>query len=196
MPKGDFPAEPLAPGEVKALLAVCGGDTLSAVRTHALLVVLWRAGLRIGEALRLRVSDVNFGAGTIRVLHTKTRQARTVGVDDRGLAVLSVWIEARKAAGIGSGLLFCRLHGQPGAPLSSRYVRAQMRRLASRAGVQHRVTPHQLRHTMAVEWVQEGQPVTKLSRQLGHSSIATTQVYCDHLFPADVIAVGRSREWV
>lgn len=102
MPIGDRPAEPLASDEVRALLAECGGDTLTAMRNHALMVVMWRCGLRIGEALRLRVSDVNFMDGTIRVLHTKTRQPRTVGVDDPALAVLSVWIEARRGSGIGA----------------------------------------------------------------------------------------------
>jgi site-specific recombinase XerD len=195
VPVGDRPAEPLAPEEVRALLVECGGGSLSAIRDHALLVVLWRAGLRIGEALRLRASDVNFAAGTIRVLHTKTRQARTVGIDDAALAVLSVWVETRQAAGIPSGPLFCRLHGKAGAPLSSRYVRAQMGRLAVRAGVQHRVHPHGLRHTMAVESVKEGLPVTKISRQLGHSSIATTAVYLDHLYPGEVVDAYRARTW-
>jgi integrase/recombinase XerD len=195
MPKGDRPAEPLALDEVRALLAECGGDTLSAVRTHALMVVLWRAGLRVGEALQLRPSDVNLADGTIRVLHTKTRQARTVGLDDATVAVLSVWAEARRAAGIGPGPLFCRLRGQPGAPLSPRYVGAQMARLAVKAGLQHRVHPHQLRHTHAVELRREGWPILEISRQLGHSSIAVTDIYLNHLYPAEVIDRARARTW-
>lgn len=195
MPLGDRPAEPLAAAEVRALLAACGGSTMSQIRTHALLVVLWRAGLRIGEALRLRTSDIDFGAHSIRVLHTKTRQARTVGIDDAALTVIAAWVEARSAAGIGDGPLFCRLHLQPGAPLSSRYVRQELGRITVRSGVQHRVHPHGLRHTMAVESVREGVPVTQISRQLGHSSIATTAVYLDHLFPGEVIATYGARTW-
>jgi integrase len=196
MPKGDRPAEPLAPGEVRALLAACAGDTLSGVRNHALLVVLWRAGLRIGEALRLRPSDVNFADGTIRVLHTKTREARTVGIDGQALDVIRAWVGARAAAGVGDdGPLFCRVHGQLGASLSARYVGAQLARLAERAGVNHRVRPHGLRHSMAVDWSRKGVPVPKISRQLGHSSVATTQVYVDHLHPAEVIAVARAMTW-
>jgi integrase len=195
MPKGDLPAEPLAPEEVRALLVACAGDTLSGMRNHALLVMLWRAGLRIGEALDLRPSDVDFGAGTVRVLHTKTREARTVGLDDAALAVLAAWLGARQAAGIDGGPLFCRLHGQPGAKLSSRYVRAQMGRLAVKAGLQHRVHPHGMRHTMAVELRKEGWPIPEISRQLGHRSIGTTQVYVDHLYPAEVIDRARARTW-
>jgi site-specific recombinase XerD len=195
MPRGDRPAEPLAPEEVRALLAACAGDTLSGVRDHALLVVLWRAGLRIGEALRLRPSDIDFEAGTIRVLHSKTRQARTVGIDGQALDVVRAWVGARAAAGIGDGPLFCRLHGQPGAQLSARHVGQQMVRLAERAGLQHRVHPHGLRHAMAVDSVREGISVPKISRQLGHSSVATTQTYVDHLYPAEVIDTYRARTW-
>lgn len=195
MPKGDYPPEPLTVDEVKALLQVCGGDSLSAVRTHALMVVLWRGGLRIGEALSLKPSDVDWGAGTVRILHTKTRRARTVGLDDAALAVLSAWVEARRAAEVPGDVLFCRLHGQPGERLSAEYVRAQMERLAVKAGVKHRVRPHQFRHSHAVELRREGWPVPEIARQLGHSSIATTQVYIDHLYPSEVIDRARARTW-
>jgi integrase/recombinase XerC len=165
------------------------------VRDHALLVVMWRAGLRCSEALELRPSDINFEAGTIRILYGKGRRARTVGIDDAALAAVSVWIDARSAAGIIDGPLFCRLHVRPGAPLSTRYVRQQMTRLAVKAGVRHRVHPHGLRHTHAVELRREGWQIPQISRQLGHSSIATTQTYVDHLYPAEVIDLARSRTW-
>jgi integrase/recombinase XerC len=177
------------------MLLACSGDSLSGVRDHALLVVLWRAGLRCAEALDLRPADVDFGSGSIRVRFGKGRRARTVGIDDPALAVLSVWLNAREAAGIRDGPLFCRLRGEPGAPLSSRYVRALIARLAVRANVGRRVHPHAFRHTMAVESVREGVPITKISRQLGHSSIQTTQIYVDHLYPAEVVETYRARTW-
>lgn len=192
---GDRPAEPLSPSEVRALLGANKVSTLTGARNYALLVVLWRGGLRIGEALALRPSDVNFDAGTVRVLHSKTRRARTIGLDDQALEVVQAWIDARAAAGITSGPLFCRLRGQPGERLSARYVGAQLARLAGKAGIDHRVHPHGLRHTMAVESVREGVPVTRISRQLGHSSIATTAIYLDHLFPAEAVAAYRARSW-
>ena len=197
MPLGDRPPEPLAPHEVRQLLEACGGGSVTAIRNHALLVVFWRSGLRCAEALALRVSDVDFHAGTIRVLRGKGRRARTVGIDDTALAVLSVWVETRTAAGIGpAGPLFCTVRkDRPGEPMNPRYVRALVTRLGHAAGIQHRCHPHGLRHTMAVELVQEGVPVTKISRQLGHSSVATTAVYIDHLHPADVIEMARARTW-
>jgi site-specific recombinase XerD len=196
VPKGDRPAQPLRPEEIRALLLARNGDSLSSVRDHALLVVLWRSGLRCSEALALVPADVDFTLGAITVRRGKGRRARVAGIDDAALAVVSVWMSAREVAGIdGAAPLFCRLRGQPGAPLSSRYVRAMMVRLAEKAGVRRRAHPHALRHSLAFESVQEGMPITKISRQLGHSSIATTQVYCDHLLPADVVDAYRSRAW-
>jgi site-specific recombinase XerD len=157
-----------------------------------LLVVLWRGGLRCSEALDLRPVDVDFGAGTIRVLHGKGDRARTVGVDDQALDAIRYWLEARDTAGITSVNLFCTIAG---GRLSARYVRAMTARLAVRAGVAHRVHPHAMRHTMAVELAQEGWPVTQIQQQLGHESASTTDIYLRHLYPAEVIARARSRAW-
>jgi site-specific recombinase XerD len=194
---GDRPPEPLEPSEVRALLAACGGRTLTATRNRALLAVLWRAGLRCSEALALRPSDVSFANGTVRVLHGKGNKARTVGIDSTALTFVQTWLDRRKAAGFADGAaLFCVIKGPTrGGPMHPRAVRAMVGRLGARAGIQHRVHPHGLRHTMAVELVREGVPVTLISRQLGHSSIATTAVYLDHLHPREAIEMARSRTW-
>lgn len=190
-----FPAEPLSGAEVRALLAACDGTTLTGLRNRALLVVLWRAGLRCREALQLRPSDVDFGAGTIRVLRGKGGKARTVGIDPEALAEVRAWLGARDAAGIGSGPLFCTVQGHPGGPMAPRYVRNMVAAVGARAGVGHRVHAHGLRHTMAVELVREGWPVPLISRQLGHSNVATTETYLSGLHPAEVIDRARSRRW-
>lgn len=196
MPLGDRPPEPLAPAEVRALLRACPGDTLTGVRNHALLVVLWRAGLRCAEALALRPSDIDFGAGTIRVRFGKGRRNRCVGIDDSALAVIGLWLDARQAAGVPGEVLFCTVQkGHVGYPMSPRYVRALVARLAVRARIRHRVHPHGLRHTHASELSREGWPVSFISRQLGHSSSAVTAVYIDHVHPREVIDRARAREW-
>jgi integrase/recombinase XerD len=196
MPLGDRPPEPLSPAEVRSLLAACSPVSLTGMRNRALLVVLWRAGLRCAEVLALRPCDIDFTAGTIRVRWGKGRKARTVGTDDEALTVVRAWLGARDAAGVASDFLFCDLkHGYAGEPMQPRYVRAEVARIARRAGVAHRVHPHGLRHTHAVELRQEGWDIPLISRQLGHSSIATTAVYVDHLFPAEVVGRARARSW-
>jgi len=196
MPLGDRPPEPLDPSEVRALLAVCRDTgTLTAKRNLVMLTVMWRVGLRISEVLALRESDVNYGANTIRVLYGKGRKARTVGADDGVMRAIRDWEAARRAAGIGPGPLFCRTWQQPGEPLSPAYVRRVMKQIAERAGVNHRVHPHGLRHSMAVDSVREGIPVPYISRQLGHSSVGTTQNYLVGLYPQETIDAYKSRAW-
>jgi site-specific recombinase XerD len=175
-----------------ALLAACDATTVTGMRNKALLVVLWRSGLRCSEALDLRPVDVDFHAGTVRVLHGKGDRARTVGIDPQALDVVRGWLRGRQAAGLDSLWLFCT---RDGARLNARYVRALTARLAVRAGVEHRVHPHSLRHTLACELVQEGWPVPLISRQLGHANVSTTDTYLQNLQPAEVIDRARARVW-
>jgi len=195
MPLGDRPPEPLTPAEVRALLAACDGTTLTGMRNRALLVVLWRAGLRIAECLALRECDIDLSAHTIRVRFGKGRKARTVGIDGQALLEIRAWIYARRLAGIDTDLLFVQVHPKVGAQLSARYVQAQMNRLAKTAGVRHRCHPHGLRHTHATELSREGWPMALISRQLGHSNVGTTDRYLSGLDPREVIELARVREW-
>jgi site-specific recombinase XerD len=190
-----FPPEPLSAGEVRQLLAVCDTARLTGLRDHALLAVMWRSGLRCSEALALRPSDVNYDRGTIRVLCGKGGKSRTAGVDNAALAVIGLWADARSVAGIGDGPLFCSIQRNPGHPMNPRYVRALVARLAVKAGISHRVHPHGLRHTHAVELAREGMPVPLISRQLGHSNVATTDIYLAGLYPSEVIERVRARSW-
>ena len=63
----------------------------------------------------------------------------------------------------------------------SSYVRDMLKQRAVQAGIEKRVHPHGLRHTMAFELLMEGQPIAIIRDQLGHSQLATTFRYCDHL---------------
>ena len=193
------PVELLTQDEIRALLAQCSRRAPTGIRDRALITVMYRAGLRVEEVLALRPSDIDATAHTVRVLHGKGDKSRTVGIDDGALAAVQLWLEARKSAGINGTStkpLFCTItSGNAGHALSANQVRQMLRRRACRAGIEHRVHPHQLRHTYAGELSREGVPVDTIRKALGHSSLATTDVYLGNIAPADVIAVGRSRQW-
>lgn len=195
MPIGDFPPEPLTGAEVRALLAAADDGTLAGRRNRVLVIAMWRAGLRCSEALQLRSSDIDAAAGTLRVLHGKGNRSRTVGIDQGAAAEFAGWMAERESAGIGPGPLFCTVVGRAGKPLATRYVRALMARLGRKAGIEHRVHCHGMRHTHATELRKEGWSVPLISRQLGHASIATTQVYLDNIYPAEVVSLAQSRTW-
>lgn len=188
-----FPAEILTPEEARALIAACSRRAPTGVRNRALLVVLYRGGLRISEALALRPKDVDAAAGTITVLHGKGDRRRTVGLDDGAFDVVARWLERRQALSLtGRQPLFCTLDGRS---LQSSYVRALLPRLARKAGLAKRVHPHGLRHTHAAELAAEGKPVNLIQAQLGHASLATTDRYLRHIAPRELVETMRAREW-
>lgn len=192
-----YPAEVLTRDEVGRLLAACSRRGHAGLRNRALIVVLWRTGLRIAEALALRTKDVNLEAGTITILHGKGDRARTVGIDPQAGAVLEQWLERRRAIGMTpASPLFCTIsQPRPGRPLHSAYVREAFKDLAMKAGIEKRVHPHGLRHTHASELAREGVPVHVIRKQLGHASLATTERYIDHLAPLEVIHAMQARTW-
>lgn len=190
------PPEALTPAEVRALLGACGRGP-AGMRNKALLVVLWRAGLRCAEALDLRIADVDLKAGAIRVRHGKGDRSRTVGIDPEAVAVIDGWVKARSQLPYPrANPLFCTISApHPGQALDGSYVRTMLRRLGRQAGVERRVHPHAFRHTYAVECAREGIAPELLRRQLGHASLHTTTVYLQGIAAADVIETMHRRSW-
>lgn len=188
-----LPAEVLNREEINRLMRACSKRAPTGIRNRALIAVLYRGQLRIGEALALKLKDLDRKAGTVRVLHGKGDKARTVGLDDGAWAILELWLRCRRDLGLaGRHPLFCTLKG---APLLPSYCRSLFARLARKAGIEKRVHPHGLRHTGAAELRAEGVDIGIISKQLGHSSIATTARYLDHIAPEQVVAVMCKREW-
>lgn len=189
-PRRRFPAEILSPKDIGLLMDACGEGAWTAARNRALIAVLYRSGLRIGEAVALEPKDIDLDAGTIRVLRGKGGRARTVGIDPAWGEVVGAWLAVRARLGHGPrGAVFVSRGRAAMTPAHCRRLLAQFGR---RAGIERRVHPHGLRHTHAAELREEGVDVGVISKQLGHRSIATTARYLDHIAPQDVIlAISR-----
>lgn len=188
-----YPPEVLSPDEVHALLGACSVSSSTELRNRALITVLYRAGLRCSEALGLSPKDIGFSTSSIRVLHGKGDRARTVGIDSGALDVLRTWMDERERRGFThTHPLFCTASGR--RVLSSQ-VRHFIRRLGELAGIEKRVHPHGLRHTHAYELLMEGISIPIIQRQLGHTSLATTDTYLSHIAPKQVIEAIANREW-
>ncbi len=186
-----LPAEPLSGAEVDALLAAFNKGPTGR-RNAALVALLYRGGLRIGEALALRPSDLDDATGTVRVRHGKGDKARTVGLDPGAFAVVARWLDARRKLGLRNGQLLCTPRGAPWSPQAAREA---LYRAARKAGLEKRVHPHGLRHSHAAELALEGVPTPVIQRQLGHANLATTDRYLQSIAPADVIAAMQRRTW-
>jgi site-specific recombinase XerD len=180
-----FPAEPLTPAEVAAIIGQCSTKSRTGIRNRALLTLLYRSGLRVSEALALKPADVDLARHTVRVLHGKGDKATVRGFHPSATDALARWIDTRKTLGLRNGPLFCTLDGGPASP---QYVRLLLGRLAGKAEVTKRVHPHGLRHTFADELRAAGMDVVTISKLLGHSSIAVTSRYLDHLTNAQAVS--------
>lgn len=191
-----FPPEPLSRREMLALLGqfpsgACGE------RNRALVVLLWRTGLRIAEALALYPKDVDLDRGQVAVLHGKGDRARIVGLDPAAAAMLNPWLARRRQLGLdGSHPLFCVVSSPTtGRSLHAAYVRNMVKDAAKRAGIEKRVHPHGLRHTHAFELADERIDLRLIRRQLGHGNLAVTARYIEHLNPFEVVEAIRARPW-
>ncbi|MBL8964834.1 MAG: tyrosine-type recombinase/integrase [Phycisphaeraceae bacterium] len=192
-PKTRRPPEVLTDAEVRALLDACGRYTATGLRHRAMLALLYRAGLRISEALSLRPHDVDLAAGTVRVRFGKGGYDRVAGLDAGAGAIVAAWMTVRMRMAVSpTAPLLCTGSGKA---MTTAYVRRLLPVLGRRAGIAKRVHAHGFRHTHAAQLRAEGVDVAIISRQLGHRSILTTIRYLDHLNPTAVIDAMRKREW-
>lgn len=175
-------------------------ELASCWRDRFLLVLLWFTGLRIGEVLGLRRSDLHFAgsskamgcqlAGThLHVVRrennpnrasAKSRDPRAVPVGPWVLAYYDRYVEERLrcAPADACDFVFVNLRHPPlGAPMTDSGARQLIRGLGQRAGLARPMTPHLLRHATATEMVEAGVPIDVVQAVLGHRSIISTQVY-------------------
>jgi site-specific recombinase XerD len=186
-----YPVDPPTIDEIVAVMRLTGEDR-HGWRLRALVVVMWRAGLRIQEALALAEHDLDLRRGSLLVRSGKGGRRREVGMDEWGWEQLRPWLRARGELPVGP--LFCIIDGATrGRPWAAAAVRSEFRRLPARAGVRRRFAPHQLRHAHALELAREGIPLNIIQRQLGHANLGTTSIYLRGIDPDEIITAVRTR---
>ena len=187
-----YPPDPPRPEEIVLVMRQPGHDR-HGLRIRALVVVLWRAGLRISEALALNETDIDERRGSLLIRHGKGDKRREAGMDQFGLEQLAAWLTHRVA--LPPGPLFCVIDGPTrGRAWCATAVRAQLRHLAVDAGVRRRFAPHQLRHAHAVELLHEGIPLPLIQRQLGHAYLSTTGTYLEGISSQEIIGAIHGRK--
>ena len=161
-------------------------------RLRGLIVVFWRAGLRIHEALALAEADLDARRGSLLVRRGKGGRRREVGMDDWAWEQLTPWLTKRVELPVGP--LFCVVNGATrGRPWSAGAARAKLRSTARQAGVRRRFAPHQLRHAHAVEMAREGVPLIVIQRQLGHTNLGITSIYLEGIDSTEIIDTVHAR---
>jgi integrase len=147
-----YPADPPTVEEIIAVMRTVG-NRAEGNRLRALIVLLWRAGLRISEALALQESDLDRSRGAVLVRHGKGGKRREVGMDRWGKRreQLHPWLEIRREHP--TGAVLCVIHGPTaGRRWEASAARKQLHHAAEAAGVRRRFAPHQLGPLTRWKW--------------------------------------------
>ncbi|ABA57205.1 Phage integrase [Nitrosococcus oceani ATCC 19707] len=142
-------------------------------RYDVLFGLILNSGLRISEALAVKVRDVrmvNGVAKSVRIIGKGNRE-RLVPLPEAFGQVLGAWLQGRG----GEDFVFAKAPGEK--PPGPHAVRAYLRRLIERAGIDKPVTPHKLRHTYATRLLESGAELVDIQALLGHVDLSTTQIY-------------------
>jgi site-specific recombinase XerD len=158
--------EVLSAAEVARMLARARNP-----KHRALLMLLYSAGLRVGEVVRLRASDLDVDRGLVRVHRGKGSKDRYTLLAKRAVDAVRVYVDAYPT----QGWLFPG--AQPERHLTARSVQRVVKRAAEAAGLAKEVTTHTLRHSFATHLLESGTNLRIIQELLGHQSARTTQIY-------------------
>jgi site-specific recombinase XerD len=165
----------LARGEVLQLLTSFGSAPQPARSILPIVVRLMvGTGIRVGELCKLRAGDVSPDGSSLRVQGKGSRD-RIVYISDKALRrEMQLLAQTRGQNGGSDEPLFLNRHGSAIRPQS---IRSKLHRWTDDLGFARKVTPHMLRHTAATLLIETGVDIRFVQRLLGHSSIATTEIY-------------------
>lgn len=171
--------------EIGILLGTPPLDDWLGRRDRAILEIMYTAGLRVSETVGLNDGDLDLEGGTLRV-RGKGRRERLAPVGSYARDAVEAWLRVR------------RLHPEePVGPAAPVFVNRFGRRLTTRSvgrmlekhlktsGLDHRTSPHTLRHSFATHLLDRGADIRSVQELLGHKSLETTQIYT-HISPASL----------
>ena len=175
LPKHKRLPRAIGEAQVRRLLEAPSDQTPLGLRDRAILELLYGTGLRLMECVRLDLSDLDLGEGTLLVRNGKGRKDRYVPIPGRARAALGIYLhEARLmlTERQDDGALFVARFGRR---LSAMSVRALVRGHGQKAGV--KVSTHVLRHSCATHLLGHGADVRHIQKLLGHKHLSTTALY-------------------
>ena len=161
--------------EVQSLLAQPEGKNAKEVRDKAMLELLYATGIRVSELINLQLSDINLSVGFL-VCRDGQRE-RTIPFGKKASKALSAYLEQARSQllkGQESDLLFTNCNGKA---MTRQGFWKIIKYYGEKAGVQTDITPHSLRHSFAAHLLRSGADIQAVQAMLGHSDMATTQVY-------------------
>ena len=160
--------------EIEQIINSIPLDTSKGVRDRAMLELLYSCGLRVSELTALRLSDLFFGEGYIRVLGKGSKQ-RLVPIGNVARERIMLYMDCRESKSAkDKDILFLNNRGKA---LTRVMLFTIIREAVARAGIDKTVSPHTFRHSFATHLLAGGASIRQVQEMLGHESIETTEIY-------------------
>lgn len=172
---GHYLPEVLSVEEVEAMMAAVDLSTWQGLRDRAILEILYGCGLRVSEAVGLKLSCLYFDEGYIRVIG-KGDKERLVPVGEMAADAVNAYLERRPQPfdAESDDIVFLNRFGRP---LSRQSMFKMVKTMALLADVRKEISPHTLRHSFATHLVENGADLRLVQEMLGHENLTTTEIY-------------------
>ena len=165
----------LSEEDVEKLLNAPNIEKPEGLRDKAMLETMYASGLRVSELLSLEKGRVDLKHGVLTIFG-KGAKERKVPIGDFAIEYIKQYMEGprRKNPGNSTKYLFLNRYGKP---LSRQYFFMQIKKYAEESGIDTNISPHTLRHCFATHLLENGAQLRAVQEMLGHTNIATTQIY-------------------
>ncbi len=145
-------------------------DNAKNIKHKTIITLLYSSGLRVGELINLKISDINIERKQIFIRNSKGRKDRYVILADSFIPMLNEYLIAYSPQ-------YWFVEGTPGKQYSSSSIRNFLKHLCEISGINKKVTPHTLRHSFATHLLENGVDIRYIQELLGHSKPETTMIY-------------------
>ena len=165
----------LTTNEVEQLLEATKGNSPKELRDCAMVELLYATGIRVSELIGLQLNDINLQMEYIKC--KDSHKERIVPFGSVAKAAVSAYLTKGRCELVkdeGNSWLFTNCFGQP---MTRQGFWKLIKGYGKKAGIQHEITPHTLRHSFAAHLVNNGADLHSVQEMLGHSDISTTQIY-------------------
>ena len=169
--------EVLTVEEIDRIIATVDRSKAEGQRNRAILETLYSCGLRVSELVNLKLSDLYFDEGFIKV-EGKGNKQRLIPISPKAINEIKLYFTDRNQIEVKSGhedFVFISL--RRGKRLSRIMIFHMIKELAQQAGITKNISPHTFRHSFATHLLEGGANLRAIQCMLGHESIATTEIY-------------------
>ena len=163
----------LSTEEIDRLIGSIDDSTAKGLRDRAILEVLYSCGLRVSELCDLKLGDLFFAEGYIRVIGKGNKQ-RLVPVSSIARSRIQLYMDVRQKEKLKEEVLFLNNRGKK---LTRVMIFTIIKQAAQRAGIDKKISPHTFRHSFATHLLEGGANIRQVQELLGHENILTTEIY-------------------